>query len=127
MEQIQKRLLPDTDRELADFYRAVPSGGDAVAESGMEQHFRIVQKQKPSALYNHGAVLRFRSAEPTPWNDRLDAWRADGGGLRPVQRGNLEQHTDFYDYLDRLAYSGCAVRSYLLKRFARASAFPCRC
>ena len=56
MEQIQKRLLPDTDRELADFIALFRAGEMPSSESGMEQHFRIA-KQKPSAFYNHGAVL----------------------------------------------------------------------
>ena len=119
MEQIQKRLLPDTDRELADFIALFRAGEMPSSESGMEQHFRIA-KQKPSAFYNHGAVLAL-SFGGTNAKVMIASMR---GGQMVVDyvraEENPEQHTDFYDYLDRLLIQDVAVRSYLSE-----TACPC--
>lgn len=119
MEQIQKRLLPDTDRELADFIALFQSGEMPSSESGMEEHFRVA-KQKPAAFYDHGTVLAL-SFGGTNTKVMLASMR---GGQMVVDyvraEENPEQHTDFYDYLDRLLVQDAAVHRYLSE-----TACPC--
>ena len=56
MEELRRRILPDTDEELAKFISLFQKGEMPASESGMERHFELA-KEKPNAFYNHGVVL----------------------------------------------------------------------
>ena len=65
MEQIQKRLLPDTDRELADFIALFRAGRCRQANLVWNSIFALQSKSRRPFTIT-APYLRFRSAEPTP-------------------------------------------------------------
>ena len=112
LKQLSARLLPDTTEELAYFLKLFETGEAPASYSGMERHFALA-KQKPEAFRNHKTVLAL-SFGGTNTKVMLGSMQ-DGQVVVDYVRAeeNPEEHTDFYDYLDRLMVNDPTVRAFL--------------
>lgn len=111
MEELRRRILPDTDEELAKFISLFQKGEMPASESGMERHFELA-KEKPNAFCNHGVVLAL-SFGGTNTKVMLASMKDGQIMVNYVHaEENPEQHTKFYDYLDKLLLKNSIISNF---------------